>query len=48
MPNGASNYRVPYMLVKFKEFNYESGEAQFEFYVSDKKMQVILEYLENS
>ena len=48
MPKGASNYRVPYMLVKFKEFNYESGEAKFELYVSDKKTQVILEYLENS
>ena len=48
MPKGVISYRTPYMLVKFKEFNYETGEAQFELFISDKNMQIILEYLENT
>jgi len=45
---GADFYNVPYILVKFKEFNYETNEASFELFLSDKKSQISLEYLENS
>ena len=44
---GADYYNVPYMLVKFKEFNYETNEAEFELLLSDKKMQVEIEELKN-
>jgi len=42
---GADHYRVPYLLVKFKAFNYEKNEAEFELLLSDNKMQVELEEL---
>ncbi len=47
-PRGADFYDVPYMLVKFKKFDYEKHEAIFEIYLSDNKNQIILEYLKNS
>jgi hypothetical protein len=45
---GADNYNVPYFLVKFKEFDYEKNEAQFELYLSDEKGQLLIEYVERS
>ena len=45
MPNGITYGYTPYILVKFKEFDYESGRALFELYISDRNMQVILDYL---
>ena len=45
MPNGITYGYTPYILVKFKEFDYESGRALFELYISDRNMQVMLEYL---
>ncbi|WP_455755875.1 hypothetical protein [Sulfurimonas sp.] len=45
---GADFYNVPYILVKFKEFNYETNEATFELYLSDRKSQISLDYLQNS
>jgi len=47
-PKGADFYEVPYILVKFKEFDYETNKAHFELFISDKKMQIIIENLENS
>ena len=47
-PRGADFYNVPYILVKFKKFDYEKNEAIFEIYLSDDKKQMILEYLKNS
>ena len=47
-PRGADCYNVAYILVKFKEFNYEKNEAIFEMFLSDKKMDVKLKYLKNS
>jgi len=44
---GADYYNVPYMLVKFKEFNYETNEAEFELFLSDRKMQVEIKELKN-
>ncbi len=45
---GADSYNVPYILVKFKEFDHETNEADFELMLSDKKMQIELEYLKNN
>lgn len=47
-PKGADYYNVPYLLVKFKEFDYEKNEAIFELFLSDEKMQIKLKYLKNS
>lgn len=47
-PRGANNYNVPYLLVKFKEFDFEKHEAVFELYNFDNKTQVTLEELKNS
>ena len=44
-PKGSDRHQTPYMLVKFKEFDYETGKAHFELYISDKKMQIATEYL---
>jgi len=46
-PRGTSYYNVPYLLVKFKEFNTQNHTAIFEFYLSDENMQVNIEYLKN-
>ncbi len=45
-PKGLS-YNVPYMLVKFKEFNYETNQAVFELFLSDSEMQIRLKYLKD-
>ncbi len=44
---GADFYNVPYMLVKFKEFKFETNEAVFELFLSDKQEQISLKYLKN-
>ena len=41
-------YNVPYLLVKFKEFNHQTNEATFQLFLSDENMQISLKYLENS
>lgn len=46
-PQESVTSRKPYILVKFKEFDYESGTAHFELFISDKNMQISLENLEN-
>ena len=43
-PRGADFYNVPYLLVKFKEFNTQKHEAVFELFLSDEKMQIELKY----
>lgn len=42
---GADNYNVPYILVKFKEFKFDTKEAVFDLMLSDEKMQIELKYL---
>jgi len=42
---GVDYYDVPYILVKFKEFNNDTKTADFELYLSDRKSQIIMEYL---
>ena len=44
-PRGYDFYNVPYILVKFKEFDYETATAKFGLYLSDDKMQISLENL---
>jgi hypothetical protein len=45
---GADSYEVPYVLVKFKEFDFSKNEAKFELFLSDKKEQILMKYLENT
>ena len=42
---GADSLNTPYILVLFKDFDYEKKEAYFEILLSDKKMQIELEEL---
>lgn len=44
---GAVFSEVPYLLVKFTEFDYEKNRANFELFLSDKKGQIELKYLPN-
>jgi hypothetical protein len=44
-PRGTDFYNVPYILVKFKEFNDKSSEAEFELLLSDKNYQIMLKNL---
>jgi len=46
-PRGADFYAVPYMLVKFKEFDFKKKKAKFELFLSDDKMQIELHDLKN-
>lgn len=43
--SGMDYINKTYLLVRFKEFNFEKNEAAFELLLSDKKMQVELEEL---
>lgn len=47
MTRGSSNYATPYILVKFKKFDFETNEAVFELFLSDSNSQVSLEYLDD-
>ncbi|WP_294962132.1 hypothetical protein [Sulfurimonas sp.] len=47
-PRGADHFNAAYLLVKFKEFKYETREAVFELFLFDKKMQVSLKHLKNT
>jgi len=42
---GTDFYNVPYLLVKFKEFDFVNNEAVFELFLSDKQEQIRLKYL---
>jgi len=44
---GADYYEVPYLLVKFKEFDFKKHEAIFEIYLSDKRNKLEIKYLKN-
>jgi hypothetical protein len=44
-PRGSKLYNAPYVLVKFKEFDYETNKAVFELLLSDKTMRIELKYL---
>ena len=37
---GGEGYYVPYVLVKFKEFDFEKHEAHFDLLISDQKMEI--------
>jgi len=44
---GADFYNVPYLLIKFKEFDHKKNLAKFMIYLSDKNKQITLEILKN-
>ena len=44
---GTDFYEVPYILVKFTKFDYETNSANFELVLSDRKSQIELKYLPN-
>lgn len=45
MPRGGQYYTIPYILVKFVEFDYKTNEALFQLFLSDTRSKVSLEYL---
>ena len=44
---GADFYNVPYILVKFKKFDFKKNIAKFGLYLSDNKDQIQLEIVKN-
>ena len=46
-PRGSGHFNPPYILVKFKEFNYESRKATFELFLFDKDLEIVLKHLNN-
>ncbi|NPA60480.1 MAG: hypothetical protein GXO30_08515 [Epsilonproteobacteria bacterium] len=46
-PRGKGYYNVSYLLVKFKEFDYEKKRAIFNVFLSDSSMDIKLKYLKN-
>nr|WP_321268529.1 hypothetical protein [uncultured Sulfurimonas sp.] len=46
-PRGSNRFNAPYILVKFKEFNYETREATFELFLFDKDLEILVEDLNN-
>ena len=47
LSRGANNYKTPYILVKFLEFDYEKNKAKFELFLSDDEIRVRVKYLKN-
>lgn len=47
MTRGGHSYVVPYIMVKFVEFNYETHEAVFQLFLSDLNSKIGLEYLKD-
>ena len=45
---GANSFNPPYLLVKFKEFDYETKKAIFELFLYDRDLEIRLEDLNNS
>lgn len=42
-PKSSASYEAPYLLVKFKEFDFDKNRAKFEVFLSDKKSLIKLE-----
>ena len=42
---GAHEYIVPYMLIKFDDFDFAKHEAKFSLWLYDKRKKVLLKYL---
>jgi len=47
LSRGANNYKTPYILVRFIEFDYEKNKAKFELFLSDDEVRVRVKYLKN-
>ena len=46
-PRGINFYDKPYLLVMFKDFDYQTRKAKFELFLSDDTKQIVLEYKKN-
>jgi len=46
-PRGINFYDKPYLLVMFKDFDFETKKAKFELFLSDDTKQIVLEYKKN-
>ncbi|NOR58887.1 MAG: hypothetical protein GQ474_10235 [Sulfurimonas sp.] len=46
-PRGSDHFSAAYMLVKFKEFKHETGEAIFELFLFDKDIEISVKHLKN-
>jgi len=46
-PRGINFYDKPYLLVMFKDFDFETKKAKFELFFSDDTKQIVLEYKKN-
>ena len=44
-PFGYKDYNMPYILVKFKKFDVEKNEANFDMFLSDEERTVTINYL---
>lgn len=44
LPRGVERRYLPYILVKFKEFDFKKNKALFELYLSDEELKVKVEY----
>jgi len=47
-PRGINFYDKPYLLVMFKDFDFETREAKFELFLSDDTKRIVLEYKKKS
>ena len=47
LPHTAYKVKVPYILVKFTEFDYEKNESKFDIFLQDDEEEVILQYLKS-
>ena len=47
-PRGSGHFNPASMLVKFKEFKYETEEAVFELFLFDKDMKISITHLNNT
>ncbi|MEA3521949.1 MAG: hypothetical protein U9R50_03165 [Campylobacterota bacterium] len=43
----AYKIKVPYLLIKFTEFDYKKNESKFDIFLFDKEEEIELEYLKN-
>ena len=47
LPHTAYKVKVPYILVKFTEFDYKKNESKFDIFLQDDEEEIILQYLKS-
>lgn len=45
LPHTAYKVKVPYLLIKFTDFDFQKNEGQFDIYLQDDAQEIELEYL---